>query len=108
VSPSLAGLWTSTIGGLEVTARSALGLPSKLVSEVTIVRSTRTGQNARDIAWKARIDERYRGAIERNCPCGGPGIGDRSGDREEGKTKSGESSKAKDLRGRSVSCAGFF
>ena len=31
VSPSLAGLWASAIGGLGVTARSSLGLPAKLV-----------------------------------------------------------------------------
>jgi DNA-binding transcriptional LysR family regulator len=30
VSPSLAGLWASAIGGLGITARSALGLPGKL------------------------------------------------------------------------------
>jgi DNA-binding transcriptional LysR family regulator len=30
VSPSLAGLWASAIGGLGITARSALGLPRKL------------------------------------------------------------------------------
>jgi DNA-binding transcriptional LysR family regulator len=32
VSPSLAGIWASALGGLGVTARSALGLPAKLVS----------------------------------------------------------------------------
>lgn len=31
VSPSLAGLWASAIGGLGITARSSLGLPAKLV-----------------------------------------------------------------------------
>lgn len=31
VSPSLAGLWASAIGGLGITARSALGLPGKLL-----------------------------------------------------------------------------
>jgi DNA-binding transcriptional LysR family regulator len=30
VSPSLAGLWASAIGGLGITARSSLGLPAKL------------------------------------------------------------------------------
>jgi hypothetical protein len=33
VSPSLAGLWASAIGGLGVTLRSPLGLPAKLVCE---------------------------------------------------------------------------
>ena len=33
VSPSLAGLWASAMGGLGITARSALGLPAKLVSD---------------------------------------------------------------------------
>jgi len=32
VSPSLAGLWASAIGGLGITARTSLGLPAKLVS----------------------------------------------------------------------------
>ena len=31
VSPSLAGLWATAIGGLGITARSSLGLPAKLV-----------------------------------------------------------------------------
>jgi len=31
VSPSLAGLWASAIGGLGITVRSSLGLPAKLV-----------------------------------------------------------------------------
>lgn len=31
VSPSLAGLWASAIGGLGITARSSLGLPARLV-----------------------------------------------------------------------------
>lgn len=31
VSPSLAGLWASAIGGLGITARSSLGLPAKLI-----------------------------------------------------------------------------
>ncbi len=36
VSPSLAGLWASAIGGLGVTVRSGLGLPSRLVSDATM------------------------------------------------------------------------
>jgi DNA-binding transcriptional LysR family regulator len=32
VSPSLAGLWASAIGGLGITARTSLGLPAKLAS----------------------------------------------------------------------------
>ena len=32
ISPSLAGLWASAIGGLGITARTSLGLPAKLVS----------------------------------------------------------------------------
>jgi DNA-binding transcriptional LysR family regulator len=31
VSPSLAGLWAAAMGGLGITARSALGLPAKLI-----------------------------------------------------------------------------
>jgi DNA-binding transcriptional LysR family regulator len=33
VSPSLAGLWAAALGGLGITARSALGLPAKLVAQ---------------------------------------------------------------------------
>jgi DNA-binding transcriptional LysR family regulator len=33
VSPSLAGLWASAIGGLGITARTALGLPARLASD---------------------------------------------------------------------------
>lgn len=36
VSPSLSGLWASAIGGLGITARSALGLPAGLVSGRTM------------------------------------------------------------------------
>ncbi len=32
VSPSLAGLWAAALGGLGITARSALGIPAKLVA----------------------------------------------------------------------------
>ena len=37
VSPSLAGLWASAIGGLGITARTALGLPARLASDRTLL-----------------------------------------------------------------------
>lgn len=37
VSPSLAGLWASAIGGLGITARTSLGLPARLASDRTLL-----------------------------------------------------------------------
>lgn len=37
VSPSLAGLWASAIGGLGITARTSLGLPTRLASDRTLL-----------------------------------------------------------------------
>jgi DNA-binding transcriptional LysR family regulator len=37
VSPSLAGLWASAIGGLGITARTSLGLPATLASDRTLL-----------------------------------------------------------------------
>ena len=36
VSPSLAGLWAAALGGLGITARSSLGLPSRLVAQTRL------------------------------------------------------------------------